>query len=41
MSLLGFEAHAQPDGTVLCDWRTERELNNKGFILERAKDGEN
>jgi uncharacterized protein (DUF1501 family) len=41
VSLLGFEAHGQADGSVLCEWYTEREQNNKGFILERAKDGEN
>lgn len=40
VSLLGFEAHPQSDGTVLCEWRTEREINNAGFEVERSKDGE-
>ena len=40
VSLLGFEAHAQADGSVLCEWRTRREVNNKTFEVERSKDGE-
>ncbi|MFK7971923.1 MAG: DUF1501 domain-containing protein [Bacteroidia bacterium] len=39
VSLLGFEAHVQSGGSVLCEWRTENEVNNQGFVLERSKDG--
>ncbi len=38
VSLISFTARAQTNQTVLLEWATSWERNNKGYILERSKD---
>jgi hypothetical protein len=40
VTLIDFAAHPQPDDTVLCDWKTQTEVNNDKFIIERSQDGD-
>lgn len=40
VSLVDFTANPQPEDKVLCEWRTQMEVNNDRFVLERSKDGE-
>lgn len=38
VSLVDFDAQAQPDRSVLVEWHTSWERNNKGYTIERSKD---
>ncbi|WP_338868927.1 ice-binding family protein [Spirosoma sp. SC4-14] len=38
VALLSFTAMAQSNQTVLLNWKTSLETNNKGFLIERSKD---
>lgn len=38
VSLISFTAQAQENRTVLLNWKTSWERNNKGYIVERSKD---
>lgn len=40
VTLSGFEAIAQTDHSVRCNWFTTQELNSKSFVIERSQDGE-
>ena len=39
ITLLSFTAQAQNNNTVLLQWITETEINNKGFTVQRSADG--
>jgi hypothetical protein len=41
IELLSFDATPTENGEVFCDWVTSTEKNNKQFILQHSKDGEN
>jgi hypothetical protein len=39
VTLISFTASVQPDNTVLLNWSTSQEVNNKYFYIERAEKG--